>query len=149
MSRPGDLPMSREPLNQYGNLEETIRGMRAHRPLDLSAERWRAAHPDGTFAEWQKQARNCLLTGLHYDPGPLELQPEVTARVERDGLIVETVEFNTTPWIRVEGFFLRPQNATGPLPGLVVFHAWGGPMLFGKERILNTGRDHPVLAEHR
>ena len=144
-----ELPMEREPLNLYGSLEPEIRAIRDHRPMDLSAERWREANADGSFEQWRSQARACVLEGLHYDPRPVDLQAEVLASEQRDGLIVETVAFSTTPWFRVEGFFLRPEAAGGPLPGLVVFHAWGGPMLFGKERIVNTGRDHPVLVEHR
>ncbi len=71
----GDLPISRESLkNDYGSLEETVRRIRAHRPLDLNAERWRAAHPDGSFLQWRHRARACLLEGLHYDPGPVDLQ---------------------------------------------------------------------------
>ena len=57
--------------------------------------------------------------------------------------------FNTTPWTRVNGYFLLPDGVAYPVPGLVVFHAWGGPMLFGKERVVNSGRDHPLLPEHR
>ncbi|MBN2394297.1 MAG: acetylxylan esterase [Anaerolineae bacterium] len=141
--------LSRQSLNNYGSLEPLIRDIRAHRPLDLNAERWRQAHPDGTFAQWQQQARACLLDGLHYDPGPLDLRPEVLAREERAEFVLETVAFNTTPWIRVKGYFLLPKGVPYPVPGLVVFHAWGGPMLFGKERLVNTGRDHPLLLEHR
>ncbi|MBN1877758.1 MAG: acetylxylan esterase [Anaerolineae bacterium] len=143
------LQISREPLNDYGSLETMIRGIRNHRPLDLNAERWRKAHPDGTFETWQTRARACLLDGLHYDPGPLDLCAEVLAQEERADFRLETVAFNTTPWIRVEGYFLLPKAVTYPVPGLVVFHAWGGPMLFGKDRIVNTGRDHPLLMEHR
>jgi dienelactone hydrolase len=149
MTRFGDLPISREPLNDYGSLEETMRRIRAHRRLDLSAERWRAEHPEDGFEDWRRQARACLLEGLHYDPGPLDLRSEVVGSEKRDGLIVERVAFNTTPWNRLDGYFLRPADAAGPLPGLVVFHAWGGPMLFGCDRIVNSGRDHPLLAEHR
>ena len=144
-----DVEIRREPLNQYGSLEGLIRDIRDHRPMDLNAERWREAHPDGPFETWRETAHACLMEGLHYDPGPLDLNAEVIAREEREDLIVETVVFNTTPWIRVKGYFLLPGKATGPVPGLVVFHAWGGPKLFGKERIVNTGRDHPVLVEHR
>ena len=144
-----ELKISRDALNDYGNLEEMIRGIRAHRPLDLSAERWHQSHPDGAFEEWRRQAHRCLLEGLHYDPGALDLQPEVLAREKRDGFVLECVAFNTTPWIRVNGFLLLPTEVDYPVPGLVVFHAWGGPMLFGKERIVDTGRDHPTLSEHR
>ena len=144
-----DLKISWEPHNDYGSLEGAIRGIRDQRPLDLNAERWRKVHPNHTFDEWQQLAHACLQYGLHYDPGDLELNAEVLDRHTRDGLIVERVAFNTTPWFRVNGYFLRPEGAETKLPGLVVFHAWGGPMLFGIERIVNTGRDHSLLAQHR
>ena len=149
MTRFGDLSLSRPAHGDYGSLEEPVRRIRAHRPLDLNAERWRARHPGGSFEVWREQARGCLLQGLHCDPGPADLRPEVLDSVERDGMIVERVAFDATPWSRLEGYFLRPADTPGPLPGLVVLHAWGGPMLFGKERIVNSGRDHPVLVEHR
>jgi len=144
-----DLKVSREPLNLYGSLEDAIRDIRDHRPLDLNAEAWRRAHPDGTFVGWKAEARRCVLDGLHYDPGPLDLRAEVLGREEREGFTLERVAFNTTPWFRVNGFFLLPKGVAYPVPALVVFHAWGGPMLFGAERIVNTGRDHPLLVEHR
>jgi dienelactone hydrolase len=144
-----DLAIRRKPLNHYGSLERAIRDIRDRRPLDLTAENWRAAHPEATFAQWQRQARRLLLDGLHYDPGPLDLKPETLGREKRDGFTLERVAFNTTPWCRVNGFLLLPAGARRPVPGLVVFHAWGGPMLFGRHRIVSTERDHPVLAAHR
>ena len=144
-----DLTISRAPLNDYGSLEPLIRAIRDRRPLDLNAEQWRAAHPGGTFDQWRDAARQCLLDGLHYDPGPLDLRAETLARETRDGFVLETVAFNTTPWTRVEGYFLLPTGVAYPVPGLVVFHAWGGPMLFGKTRVVDSGRDHPLLREHR
>jgi dienelactone hydrolase len=144
-----DLQTARAPLNHYGSLEGMIRGIRDHRPLDLNAEQWHEAHPAGTFEQWKHAAQGCLLEGLHYDPGPLDLAPEVLGREQRDGFTLERVAFNTSPWTRVNGYFLLPSGVEYPVPGLVVFHAWGGPMLFGKERVVHTGRDHPLLLEHR
>lgn len=144
-----DLTVTRKPKNTYGSLEQSIRQIRDHRPLDLNAERWSRTHPKNGYVEWQKEARECLRTGIHYDRGKLALNPTVLKREESDKLIRELVEFNTTPWFRVKGYFLMPRKATLPLPGLLVLHGWGGPMLFGKERIVNTGRDHPVLQSHR
>ncbi len=144
-----DLPLTRPSLNHYGSLEGMIRTLRAHQPLDLNAQRWRQAHPEGTFAQWQMQAKACLLDGLHCDPGPVDLRARTLDSKQRAGFILERVEFNTAPWSRVEGYFLLPTGVPYPVPGLVVFHAWGGPMLFGKDRIVDTGRDHPLLAAHR
>ena len=145
----GDLKIARGPVSDYGSLEPMLRGIRAHRPLDLNAEQWRKSHPSDTFEAWRQAAHRCLMEGLQYDPGPLNLEPEVLSREERAEFILEHIAFNTTPWIRVKGYFLLPKGVAYPVPGLVVFHAWGGPMLFGKERIVNTGRDHPQLVAHR
>lgn len=144
-----DLKIERDPKNTYGSLEASIRKMRDHRPLDLNAERWREAHPDKSYEDWKQEARQCLRTGLHYDPSDVDLNPKVLKREETDELIRELVEFNTTPWFRVKGYFLMPRNAPQQLPGLLVLHGWGGPMLFGKERLVNSGRDHPALQHHR
>ncbi|MBM3262906.1 MAG: hypothetical protein FJY97_05705 [candidate division Zixibacteria bacterium] len=100
------LPMTRDPLSHYGNLEAVVRGIREHRPLDLNAEQWHKEHPSESFDIWAEQARGCLLTGLHYDPGPLDLRAEILDREEREDYIQELVLFNTTPWIRVAGYFL-------------------------------------------
>lgn len=144
-----ELPLRREPLNHYGSLEGMIRAIRAHQAQDLHAENWRRAHPGAPFGQWQEEARACLRQGLHCEPGPVDLQPRTLELRQREGFLLERVEFNTAPWSRVEGFFLLPTGARYPVPGLVVFHAWGGPMLFGRERVVDTGRDHPVLAAHR
>ena len=144
-----DLTISRTSLNDYGSLEPMIRAIRDHRPLDLNTEVWPTAQPGGTFAQWQTAARQCLLDGLHYDPGSLDLRAETLSREAREGFWLETVAFNTIPWTRIEGYFLLPMDVDYPVPGLVVFHAWGGPMLFGKTRVVDSGRDHPLLLEHR
>ncbi|MEM7144668.1 MAG: alpha/beta hydrolase family protein [Verrucomicrobiota bacterium] len=144
-----DLTTNWPPKNTYGSLEHSIQQIRDHRPLDLNAERWKASHPDKSIEDWQALALACLRDGLHYDPEAVPLDATVLQREENEDLIRELVEFNTTPWFRVRGYFLMPRDAKKPLPGLLVLHAWGGPMLFGKERIVNTGRDHPVLQQHR
>ncbi|MDF1513226.1 MAG: alpha/beta hydrolase family protein [Anaerolineae bacterium] len=144
-----ELRTARGALNLYGNLEDMIRALRDQRPLDLNAEIWHRNTPQAPFDQWRQLARACVLDGMHYNPGKLDLQAEITGREQRDGFVLEHVALNTTPWNRVEGFFLIPDGVPLPVPGLVVFHAWGGPMLFGKERVVNTDRDHPVLLEHR
>ena len=70
------LTTSKPPHSHYGSLEETIRAIRAHRPFDLNAERWREAHDGADFETWRQEAHRCLHDGLHYDPGQLNLCPE-------------------------------------------------------------------------
>lgn len=144
--RPEDL--GRSPRSSYGSLEATIQGLRAHRPLDLSAAHWHRQHSAAGYEQWAGKARALLAEGLHYDPAKLELNAVTTARWETDTFVRETIEFNTAPWFRVPGYFYTPKNVPLPAPALVVFHEWGGPMLFGADRV--SGEPvHPVIAEHR
>jgi dienelactone hydrolase len=89
-----------------------------------------------------------LRDGLHYDAGPLDLRPKVLERVESEKFNRERIEFNTAPWFRVPGYFYTPKNVKLPAPALVVMHEWGGPMLFGSERVCGETKI-PVLVEHR
>ena len=140
--------LGRAPLNQYGSLEQAIQQIRAHRPLDLNAEHWHKAHPDGKFTEWHRLAQKCLRDGLHYAIGMLDLRAKTLNRIETDKFIREQIEFNTTPWFRVPGYFYAPKNVKVPAPALVIMHEWGGPMLFGSERVCGE-TEIPVLIEHR
>jgi len=141
--------LGRAPLNTYGSLEESIQQIRANSPMDLSAPVWRQVNPDGTFEQWATAARKCLLDGLHYDPGELALNAKTLDVRETDSYICERIEFNTTPWFRVPGYFYTPKNVPLPAPALVVLHEWGGPMLFGAERVCGEHLTHPVIVEHR
>lgn len=144
--RPDDL--GRAPRTNYGSLDATIQALRAHRPLDLNAVEWRRLHPTASYDEWARQARVLLAEGLHYDAGKLALNAVTTARWETDAFVREKIEFNTTPWFRVPGYFYTPKHVPLPAPALVIFHEWGGPMLFGADRV--SGEPvHPVLVGHR
>ncbi|MGH7956891.1 MAG: dienelactone hydrolase family protein, partial [Opitutaceae bacterium] len=141
--------LGRKPRNAlYGSLEGAIETMRAYRPLDLTAAAWKQANPGRSHEEWARQARKFLRHGLHYDLPPVDLQARTLERVETDTFIREKIEFNTTPWFRVPGYFYIPKNVPLPAPALVVFHEWGGPMLFGAERVCGEPV-HPAIVEHR
>lgn len=143
---PEDL--GRPPRNTFGSLEETMQALRAHRPLDLNAELWRTRHSRGNYPTWAKQAQSILREGLHYDPGKVDLKAVTLDRWETDSFVRETIEFNTTPWFRVPGYFYIPKNVPLPAPALVVLHEWGGPILFGADRVSGQPK-HPIIDEHR
>lgn len=134
------------PEGLYGSLEPFLQGIRTHAPLDLSLARWRKANPDGTFEEWRKIAKAFALEKLSYAPGPVDLQAKTLKVEDRGDFIAELVEFNTAPWSRVEGWFLRPKGE-GPFPAVVALHSWGGPMLLGKDRLVSRGKSHPRLQQ--
>ena len=114
--------LGRAPRSNYGSLEATIQTLRAYRPLDLNGAQWRRQHPTANYEQWARKARALLAEGLHYDTGKLELSAVTTARWETDTFVRETIEFNTTPWFRVPGYFYVPKNVPLPAPALVVFH---------------------------
>lgn len=149
---PREMPrvedLGRAPLNSYGSLERTIQTMRSYRPLDLNATEWRRRNPKGKYEDWARKARALLAEGLHYDPGKVELKAVTTGRWETDSFIRETIEFNTAPWFRVPGYFYIPKNVPLPAPALVVFHEWGGNLLFGADRV--SGEPvHSIITDHR
>ena len=61
----------------------------------------------------------------------------------------ERVRFNTTPEVRVPAFVLVPKNAPKPAPAIVALHDHGGFYLWGKEKIVEMPKEHPVLGEFR
>jgi len=147
------VPMTEEtlgikPRGNYGSLEAPMQTMRSYRPLDLNAETWKKRNPGRGFNEWAVQARKHLMSGLNNYLPPVDLNASTLERIETDSFIREKIEFNTTPWFRVSGFFYTPKNVPLPAPALVVLHEWGGPMLFGADRICGEPV-HPIIIKHR
>lgn len=140
--------LGREPLYDYGSLQLTIESLRADRQLDLTAANWREANPEGSYHDWQKIARACLRNGLHARWGTQDLKPKVLDCLDTPEFTREKIEFNTTPWFRVPGFFYVPKGVALPAPALLVLHEWGGPMLFGADRICGEPI-HEAIVEHR
>jgi len=120
-----------------------IQKMRLACPLDLSAAKW------SELGSWQPAARKCLLAGLHYHPGPANLQAETVEVFEHEGYIREHIRFNTAPWFRVDGWFLLPRHVPRPLPAILLLHDWGGPMFFGKDRMYDLGDNCELLDKFR
>lgn len=94
---------------------------------------------------WKRQARGKLLELLHYAPAPCEPRPEVVERSDRGEYVREKVYFNTTPDVRVPAYVLVPKGGRRPLPGIVALHDHGGFYLWGKEKLVETEDEHPVL----
>jgi len=140
--------LGRKPLNLYGGYEESMQKMRSYRPLDLNSAEWKNTNPGRKYREWADQAQECLMKGLHYYLPPVDLKARTTDKIETVSFIREKIEFNTTPWFRVTGYFYIPKNVPLPAPALVVFHEWGGPMLFGADRICGEPV-HPAIRKHR
>ena len=117
-------------------MENCFAQLRQVRPCDLAAEKFT------DIREWRSAAQSCLRAGLHYDPPACAQAPAVLKRVRHEGYTQELIEFNTTPWFRVRGYLLLPDDAPRPLPAVLLLHEWGGPMYFGKERLVRNDCDY-------
>jgi dienelactone hydrolase len=106
----------------------------------------------GSFTDlpsWKRQARGKLLELLHYAPAKCDPRPEVVERSDRGDHVREKVYFNSTPDVRVPAYVLAPKKADKPLPGLVALHDHGGFYLWGKEKLVETDDEHPVLTDFK
>lgn len=98
---------------------------------------------------WKRRARGKLLELLHYAPPPCKPSAEVVERTDQGEWIREKVYFNTTPEIRVPAYVLIPKQAKFPAPAIVALHDHGGFYLWGKEKLVQTEGDNPVLMDFK
>ncbi len=98
---------------------------------------------------WKRQARGKLLELLHYAPPPCKPQPEIVERIDKGNYLREKIYFNTTPDIRVPAYLLIPKQAKFPAPAIVALHDHGGFYLWGKEKLVETEKEHPVLTDFK
>jgi dienelactone hydrolase len=98
--------------------------------------------------EFKTEARKRVFDLLGYRPSKVAPKPEVVERVERDGHIREKVIFSTGPHFRVPAYVLIPSNLKQPAPAIVDLHSHGGMFLFGKEKVIDLGRNHPVMESY-
>lgn len=75
-------------------------------------EAWEAGH-----AERRRQLQEML--GLDPWPERTDLSPVVTGRTERDGFVVERVQFQSLPGLYVTGNLYLPMEAGEPAPGVL------------------------------
>jgi dienelactone hydrolase len=98
---------------------------------------------------WKRQARGKLLDLLHYAPPRCDPRAEVVEKTDKGDYIREKINFNTTPDIRVPAYVLIPKKGERPLPAVVALHDHGGFYLWGKEKLVETEDEHPVLTDFK
>ena len=101
------------------------------------------------LASWQKTARARVLDHLFYSPPPVPPEAEIIRRTDKGDHIEEYLTFRTTPDLRVPAYVLIPRNAARPAPGLVVLHCHGGFYVWGKEKVVASENEHPLLSEFK
>lgn len=128
--------------SQLGSLYPTIQSIADSSPLELRPE-------FGNLTAWQKTARDRIFDLLLYRPGPVSPDAQVLSRQERDGYTEERITFRTTPQIRVPAHVLIPKGVPGPRPGVVLLHDHGGFYVWGREKVIATDDENPVLTKFK
>lgn len=98
--------------------------------------------------EFKKTAREKVFELLLYRPEKVDPKPEVVERVDAGDHVREKVLFNTSPQFRVPAYVLIPKNLKAPAPAIVDLHSHGGMFLFGKEKVVNLGANHPAMVPY-
>jgi len=145
------VPMAAPALAQsageshLGNLYPPIQAIADSSPRELSF--LRSEFRD--LASWQRAARERLFEQLLYKPGRIAPEVQVLARKQRDGYSEERITFRTTPEFRVPAHVLIRAGQKLPRPGIVLFHDHGGFYVWGREKVIATDDEHPVLTKFK
>jgi dienelactone hydrolase len=105
------------------------------------------------LAEWKKQARARVREAL--GPSPLEAEAKaIRAQTVKsftfDGLAIEELSWQLPYGPPTGAYFLKPEGAQEPLPGVLALHDHGHVKYFGKRKITRTSdSQHPFLEEHQ
>ena len=131
--------------SQLGNLYPPIQAMADASPLELSFLR-----PEfHDHRQWQRLAREKVFDLLHYRPTSVPPEAQVLAKRKREGFIEEHLTFRSTPQSRVPAHLLLPANGQPPFPAVVVLHDHGGFYMWGREKVVSTDNQHPVLTQFK
>ncbi len=94
------------------------------------------------------RTRATILGAYGYFPAAVDPEPEVLDRYEGPDFIREKLLFSTTPFFRVPAYVHIPRGLTKPAPAIVDLHSHGGMFLFGKEKVIDFGRNHPAMTRY-
>src|SRR4051794_27136729 len=127
--------------SHLGTLYPPVQAIADASPLELSFLR-----PEfKDLRKWQRIARDKLLDLLHFRPVRVSPDVQIISRREREGFVEEQLTFRTTAESRVPAHVLIPAGGKPPFPAVVVLHDHGGFYMWGREKVVSTDSEHPVL----
>ena len=99
-------------------------------------------------AAYRAEGLQVMQAGLAYRPSPVPPRAEVVDRQDMGEFIREKVVFSTSAQFRVPAYVHIPKNRKGKLPAIVDLHSHGGMFIYGKEKVIDFGVNHPSLVEY-
>lgn len=142
---PPDPPRQLEPTNAdigslFPDVERLLRN--DEYPCSFLTDRFRSVK------QYRKAARDTVTDALSYKPASVPLAAEVVNRWDLGEFVREKVVFSTAPGVRIPAYVHIPKGLKGPLPAIVDLHSHGDMMLFGKEKVIDFGRNHNAMVEY-
>ncbi len=98
---------------------------------------------------WRAEALTALRERLACPTMPAQVDVQVLARHYQEGLVIEELSWQLPYGPTTRAVRLRPETASGPLPGILALHCHGGVKYFGHEKITRYGQQHPLMVEHQ
>jgi dienelactone hydrolase len=98
---------------------------------------------------WKAEARAKVFAALGYHPEPCPPRATILERVDKGDYIRERLTFHTAPEVEVPAYLLIPKHAKLPAPAVLALHDHSGFYYWGKEHIVETENEHPMLTEFR
>jgi len=111
-------------------------------PYSFLNNRFRSAE------EYRRAGREVVLDALGYQPPQVPAAAQVVDRQDLGEFIREKVLFSTSADFRVPAYVHIPKGLKGRAPAIVDLHSHGGMFLFGKEKVIDFGGNHPVMTEY-
>lgn len=101
-----------------------------------------------TLDEFKQAGREKVFAAFTYRPAKVDPKAEVFERTELDGYTREKVVFSTSPHFRVPAYVLIPKGLKKPAPAIVDLHSHGGMFIFGKEKVIDFGKNHSTMVDY-
>ncbi len=142
---PADLPRELNPTAaNLGTLFPEVAKLAAAQSFSLSflGDRFK------TIDEFKKAGREKVYELLLQRPGKVDPKPELIERTDQGDFIREKIVFSTTPTFRVPAYVLIPKKVKTPAPAIVDLHSHGGMFIFGKEKVIDLGNNHPAMVTY-
>lgn len=98
--------------------------------------------------DWTAHARPLLQRLLSHEPPRVALKAETLERTDCGDHVREKVKFSTAAATRISAYVLVPTQRQPPFPAVVDLHSHGGMFLFGKEKVVDLGDNHPAMTAY-
>jgi dienelactone hydrolase len=142
---PPDRPRELAPDNaDMGSLFPDIERLvnRSQYPYSFLTNHFRS------LEEYRTVGRSTVMQALGYRPSLVPPRVEVVDRQDLGAFTREKIVFSTSADFRVPAYVHIPKGLKGRAPAIVDLHSHGGMFLFGKEKVIDFGHNHPVMTEY-